>query len=243
MRYDSGKVQRKILRTYKHSGDIGDLIYSLPVIPYFGSAILYLNPKGLKSKKFDGSRSGLDEKSIAALRPLLEKQIYIKKLSNWSDEDIEVDLDSFRKLGIKYHTVNLCQEILKTFNTPFSMAQKPWLYADSKRVVRAVFHRTNRYLNKRMDYGPYLKKYKGSSIFVGFRDEWKQFVKDFGPIEYYPTKDLWEAACVINGSDIFLSNQSGLMAIAVALGKTYVQEVAIGCANCIFERPNAKYIR
>jgi len=79
---------------------------------------------------------------------------------------------------------------------------------------------------------------------VSRREFFKQHVvKDFGHIDYYPTKDLWEAACVISGSNVFIGNQSGLMAITIALGHPYMQEVAVGCANCIFERKNAKYLR
>ena len=32
--------------TYKHSGDMGDIIFSLPVIKHFGTGILYLDPNG-----------------------------------------------------------------------------------------------------------------------------------------------------------------------------------------------------
>jgi hypothetical protein len=53
-------TQDKNSVTIKHSGDIGDLIYILPVLRYYGGGSLYLNPLGLPSKKCDGTSSGFN---------------------------------------------------------------------------------------------------------------------------------------------------------------------------------------
>ena len=78
-------------KTYKHSGDLGDIIYSLPVLKTYGKGILviddiknlksWIEPKGIQInlKKPDGTSSGICENKFNFIKPLLEKQKYVKE--------------------------------------------------------------------------------------------------------------------------------------------------------------------
>ena len=73
------------VKTFKHSGDLGDIIYSLPTIRALGGGILYLDPEGGANDKYvrdqsvDG-RTRLNKLTIDSLTPLLEAQPYIEKV-------------------------------------------------------------------------------------------------------------------------------------------------------------------
>jgi len=230
-------------KTFKHSGDMGDLIYSLPVIKYLkGASCLYLNPDGLPLPKYDGSRSGLDKHMIAFLKPLLEAQDYIDEVRTWSGEKVDIDLDQFRKKGIQYHRVNLCQAILGVFKVPFKITYEPWIEVKpKKRVASTVFSRTKRYRNTKIDLRPYLVKYPNSA-FIGLFDEWYMFCKQVGHIKYHQVSNALEMGEVINQADLFIGNQSFPMSLAIAMHKPFIQEVYPICQNCIFQRPEATYL-
>lgn len=227
--------------TYKHSGDLGDLWYSLPVIRYYGLGDLYLAVDALKSTKCDGTRSGLTTNLINLAKPLLEAQSYIRECKIWKNEKVDVDIDIFRKVNL-YGDINLCELILKNSGVPFEASEEPWITCDKKRVAARVFARSPRYWNPNVDYTEIYNAYKTDAVFVGLPYEHNLFENKVGPIPYYPVKDFLEMAEVINGADVFIGNQSSPMAIAIGLGVKYIQEVCTNCPNCMFSRQNAKYL-
>lgn len=62
-------------------------------------------------------------------------------------------------------------------------------------------------------------------------------------IPYYKVQDALEMAKVINGCDIFISNQTSTLAIAIGLQTVnIIQEVYEKMPNCIFPyKKNMKY--
>jgi hypothetical protein len=150
MPFDKKKNSNKFAYSFKHSGDCGDLIYSLPAIEHYGGGELFLNPNGfLNGKKYDGSKSGFDPKLIEMLKPLLEAQDYISAVNNWALKKVDFDLDYFRKTINKKE--NLCESILETFNVPFIKTQTPWVKCDHKKIAPIVIARSFRYRNKKMN--------------------------------------------------------------------------------------------
>lgn len=227
-------------KNYKHSGDFGDIIYSLPAIRYFGGGSLYLVLNGLKSKKYDGSFSGLDMDRVNIIKPLLECQSYIKEVLIWNINNniINIDFDLFRYVGNDQK--NLCKKILYTFNVPFTEIEKPWLHCETKKIAKIVINRTFRYRNENMDYS-YIRENFSDAVFVGSKLEYDDFVSSFGYLDYYPTKNLLEVAEVINGSELFIGNQSACMAIAIGLGKYNIQEYYPAYSDCIFDLENCNF--
>ena len=81
----------------------------------------------------------------------------------------------------------------------------------------------------------------GKMIFVGTKKEHKQFINEIGNIDYYETNNLYNLAMIINGSLIFIGNQSCPYSIAEAMKKNTIQETSVNIPNCIFERNNALF--
>lgn len=228
--------------TFKHSGDIGDLLYSLPVVRYLGGGTLLLNPNGLPSIKIDGSKSGFNPELIKILLPLLEAQPYISKAGTWEDQDVDLDIDRFRNIGV--FPANLCEKILTSFGVPFSETNLSWITCRKNPIAPVVFARSTRYRNQHMDYQPLYNTHSKNAIFVGLPFEHELFQKEVGLIPYKPVKNFLELAEIINGSDLFIGNQSSPMALAIGLGVPFIQEVFPGTPDCIFNnRANARYFR
>ena len=227
--------------TFKHSGDLGDLWYSLPAIRYLGGGTLYLNADGLKTRKPDGTISGLNSELIKMSIPLLESQHYIKKVDKWNQhQKVSLDIDIFRKVFPP--KPSLCEKILASFSVPFSEIQKPWIECEPKKIARVVFNRSFRYRNENTKYKEVLEENSDSAIFIGLPEEHQDFENKFGKIDYYKIKDFLEMAQVINGSELFVGNQSSPLALAIAMHKPYLQESYVHGADCRIEIPHAKYM-
>ena len=90
------------MNTFKHSGDLGDIIYSLPTIRALGGGILYLDPAGGESDPYiraqcvDG-KTRLNKQTIDFLSPLLKLQPYITDVRYWNGEKVTYNLDEFRQ--------------------------------------------------------------------------------------------------------------------------------------------------
>lgn len=233
------EIKKNSCYTYKHSGDIGDLIYSLPVMKFYGGGHLQLNPFGLPSKKYDGSKSGFDKKIIKFLKPLLERQEYIKSVTAWEKKFVDVDLDYFRTNPVE--SDNLCGKILGTFHVPFSETDYPWLTCEKKKMAPVVISRSFRYRNNDLNYSDLFENFK-DCIFIGLPEEHEDFQISFGKIDYVKTDNLLQISEIINGSELFIGNQSAPMAIAIGLHKAYLQEYYPSHPDCVFPRTNGKYL-
>ena len=84
-----------------------------------------------------------------------------------------------------------------------------------RRLAPIIINRTQRYAyNPDFAWG----LLKGNDcVFVGLRDEWRAFCRDFFPVAYYPTDTLLELARIVAGAELFLGNQSFAFAIAEGL--------------------------
>lgn len=235
-RYFSGKNG-----TFKHSGDIGDLVYSLPVLRSFGGGTLYLNPNGLPTRKGDGTRSGFDYNQIEFLSSLLKEQFYIKNVLPWHGEKVDIDIDYFRTPG--NDVFNLCEKILSAFGVSFSETNTPWITCDEKNIAKCVIARSFRYRNPKMNYTQFLEQFGDQAVFVGLSDEHEDFEKKFGKIRFYQVSSFLEMAQIINGSELFVGNQSSPMALAIAMHKPFIQECFPSHADCVFDFQNARYFK
>lgn len=218
---------------FLHSGCAGDIIYSLPIVKYHSSGELYLALADRPHYKYDGTLNGLYPELVQGLIPLLEAQPYISKAAVWTDEYC-LRLDKwYDHYWGRRGDRNLCEYVLDFYRIPRTIIDAPWLTAESKKIAPTVIHRSGRYRDEKIV--PQLKQLTGDAVFVGFEEEWKVFCREVGEIPFYPVKDFYEMACVINGAETFVGNQSAPMAIAIALGKNYTQESYPPLADCIFK--------
>jgi hypothetical protein len=242
------------MKTFKHSGDLGDIIYSLPTIRALGGGILYLDPNGGASdpiikRQIIDKKTKLTKQTIEFITPLLKDQEYIKDVLLWEGQKVEYNLDLFRATFAsplrRSKTGNLADLHLQTFNLPFSEVTKPWINVkNEKKLGKVVISRSARvqggyaWLNS--------QKYKmiGKTVFVGLPKEHEFFEWTFGiQIPYIKTDTVIELAEVIKGATTFIGNSSFPLSLAIGMGHPRImQEVDPKVPTTVFPNlPNMGY--
>ena len=222
------------MRSFKHSGDVGDIIYSLAAVRVVGGGDFYLS-------KSNVTRLKMSPASVANITPLLRAQPYIRSVEPYCGGSVAYDFDLFRVLLSE--RISLAVAHLKRFGLPESAVDEPWLSVtartDSPKVVLA---RTARYHNDHFPWTKVVRRYRDCCGFVGSSLEWETFCRAYGHVPHLTTPTLLELAETIAGCRLFIGNQSTPYAIAEGLKKDSIQEVCLFCPNCVFERPNAQYV-
>lgn len=219
---------------FSHSGDIGDIIYSLPTIKKLGGGNVFLKTKTI-DKPF---KTKFNENSFKIIKPLLESQDYIKSVNIYNGEKIDYDLDIFRYFSDLSFT-NLAEIYTNIFALDKNIINKKWLNVKANKKHPVIINKTNRYLNGGEDYNGIIETYgKENCAFVGLESEYRDFIKKHKNIDYIQTNNLLELAQIIKGCSIFVGNQSSPYAIAEGLKKDSILFICSICPNCIFEREN-----
>lgn len=255
------------MKTYKHSGTLGDLIYSLPIVKKMGGGEFKIALDNIEATiaKYSRNPAAIEQvdpahrgrftpADVNLLRPLLERQSYINTVSTWrqGDADADIDLDQFRGTLFRGFEGNYVQAYHMAFGLPFKMEDfdTPWLEADANPVAPIVVNRTPRYRCPSGDASwqniagqADLEK---NGIFVGGVTEHSDFVASTGiSIPYRPVRDFLELANIVAGADLVMANQSFVYSIAVGLGKSTLLETIkikpLENNECFFPRTNCEY--
>jgi hypothetical protein len=255
------------MTTYRHSGTLGDLIYSLAVVKKMtpGRYMVAIdNIEACVAKYSFGNpdwaevdpahRGRFTTQDYEWLRPLLERQSYITDTCTWhvGDAEPDVDLDQFRGTLFRGFEGNYVQAYHMAFGLPFKLSdyETPWLEADAKRVAAIVVSRTFRYRDSNGDTIwreiAHDTNLDLAGIFLGTKAEHEDFVRATGVhIPHYPVNDFLEMANIIAGCDLFLGNQSFAYSLAAGLGKDSVLETIkikpLANNECYFPRSNIQY--
>lgn len=229
---------------FKHSGNAGDIIYSLPTAYAIAknAAIHYhlsLGMKGVYGKSpHPLGNLMLNEKMVAMISPLLTAQPQIASCTIHQPADaIDVDMDLMRSHPINMGAGHIARWYFYVFAVNADLG-KPWLFAGKDESVKdhIVIARSQRYRAPGINYS-FLKKYKHLT-FVGVEQEWKEMREMLPAIDYRPVKDFLELAQVINGSKLFIGNQSFPFSIAEGLKTKRILEVYWRAPNVIPEGSN-----
>lgn len=236
---------------FHHSGDLGDIIYSLPVLKTLGGGVLFLSPD-CRHPYPRAPRVSLNHPLANLLTPFLEMQPYVWQSKFTSDlpHSTDVDLNAFRDY-YRDHKPNEVKSLfrmhLDTYGLDFPEDQ-PWLSVDAVTRVPGrpiVVNRTPRYRNLHFPWLGLIRRYGEKMVFVGLEGEAEEFHRLAAAagckIPWLKTPDLASLARVIDGAAVFIGNQSTPMALALGLGKNVIQECWQGNANCLFKRSNAIY--
>ena len=223
------------IKTFKHNGNLGDIIFSLPAIITLGGGKLYIDKyaPGIEARPFT-------DEMIDQIIELLKTQSYLKEVTRYNGEHIDYDLNKFRELFSCYdHIVNWH---LKAFGVTFDTS-KPWLTnIDGKYVNDIVINNTFRDRDILIDW-KVLKGYEKLCVFVGFENEYKRFEKVIGlKIPWYPTKSILELAAIIKGAKLFIGNQSLAFSLAEAMKVPRILEVHHHCPSCMPMSANGRII-
>jgi hypothetical protein len=254
------------MKKFKHSGAMGDLIYSLPIVKHFGGGefYLHLNQMNWIGQHYYGSlpapfhRDRLNQQDFEFMREFIEAQPYINKFSVL-DPKVEIthNLDRFRPAFVG-HPGNYVDIYSNTFNIRSPDIQKtiretPWLSVPEPRDLKGrttVINRTERWLPPSLS--PSWAQWQAdgaedNSVFVGLPQEYHLFKKATGwDIPYVPTNNLLELASVIAGAQRFIGNQSQCLALAIGLGLEFFcenrQDLPIERNECYFhQHPKGHY--
>jgi hypothetical protein len=254
------------MKTYRHSGTLGDLIYSLSIVKKlsqddvdFKVALRNIEncvaQYGYRPEEVDPAHKGrFTEQDVELLRPLLERQSYIKQVSTWSQGDTEpdVDLDRFRGTLFRGFEGNYVEAYHRAFSLPFTMTDydTPWLEVDPIRLAPVVVSRTPRYRSPDGDAHWYdmLKDIDlaSTAIFVGTEQEHANFESTIKKqIPYRPVTNFLQLAGIVAGADMVMANQNFVYSLAMGLGKDAILETIkikpLQQNECFFPRPNCQY--
>lgn len=227
--------------TFYHSGDLGDVIYSLPTIRELGGGDLHLGPDNRTNMQ---TRAKMTLEHMRNIAPLLELQPYIATVSHspTMPERVHYDLNQMRvhlrtsALDLK-PGFNLARCYLHAFGIGLDNDGDPWLtVTDPRPVAPVVINRSPRYHNKTFRWDRVLAEYRGQLVFVGMKHEHEAFCDEWGRVPYEPTTNLLDLARVIAGSSLFIGNQSCAFSIAEGMKHPAVLELFPSGSNTIFPR-------
>lgn len=237
---------------FYHSGDLGDVIYSLPTIKKLGGGCLVLSPdyKGMEV------RCAMTYEKAMHIRELLSETDFITQVNyhHLKPVDIDYDLNSVRQGFIDWGAGKLNEQqinelrekkLVKMYEDEFSVSDtdiKPYLQINQKIVNEKypiVINRTDRYQNPSFPWLDILRDFRDKIMFVGSEKEHQEFSNSFKKIKFIPTPTYMILAQVIKGSKLFIGNQSFPYSIAESLKHNCIQETALNVPNCKYERHNS----
>ena len=184
---------------FLHSGQLGDIICSLPVIYSLSKkkCNLYLNIKN--NNKF------LNLQLYKKILPLLKNQPYITKVDTFKNQIIDINLDLFRNFPFLWFSAN--KIFLQLTGRHFDLSKR-FIYSKKidKFKKKIVIIRSLRRQNKLINYG-FLENY-GDLIFLGLKDEFINLKKQLNTLNYYKCSNFLEMCSIINSSRLFIGNAS-----------------------------------
>lgn len=208
-----------------HGGAYGDIIYSLPtVLSYGAKAIIYL--KYQRHFDFFGS--------LLSSQPGIECNLRrnLKEECRKNPQTKYISLEGFRNIALSKTSQHLAISHLEALNRQYDLS-KQWLFIEPNPVADIIINRTKKYHDSNNIDWSILKPYEKLCNFVGFKNQYEWFVKEFGiDIEFYETNNALDLAKIISGSKLFIGNQSLPFAIAEGLKKPRCLQFFSEFDNC-----------
>jgi hypothetical protein len=234
-----------MIKRFKHSGTMGDLIYGLSIMRNFGGGefYLHLNQVDWIGQHYYGSppspfhQGRMTPADLASLQPFMQTQSWVTKcVALTPDVEITHNLDKFRPLFVGHpgNYVDIYAEAFGIHDPDMRtlLRNTPWLERPPE-PARAdysyVLNRTQRWISPTRN--PVYDQWREEGVdrvttFVGLESEFEQFVKEYGwRCSYTPTKDVLELASVIAHAEQFIGNQSLALSLAIGMGVPWVCEL------------------
>lgn len=206
------------------SGGLGDILYGVKVMHLLGVARLYVKeaafPKGYGT-------------TVTALQDLLALQniecLPTDAKFSWFEYEpsliYDYDLDKAR-LQPRRGRVHIIRNFLRAFGFSYNNWNQPWLKIDDLYRTRGdpytLIALTPRWRdNSRIDWTHIRKRLYGRVCFTGFEEDYNEFVRKHGLVEYIYTANLLEMARLIRDCSVLYTNQNPALVIAQGIGKTY----------------------
>ncbi len=227
----------------KHSGGVGDVLYSIPALLSLVSqhgvdeVIYYLNLN--QQAQYSGwhplGNLLLDAAFADKLRPLLLAQACIQRVETYSGQAVNVDFDAFRRVPINHAMYSIPRwYFLFLVGTTWDLS-RPWLSVEPDYRFRefALVGRNPRLQSPYIKYD-FLDKYADRLVFVGVRREFEDFRAQCPHCtRFYEAPDFLELARVLAGCKFYAGNQGMIYTVAEALKIPRLLETNIHGANNI----------
>lgn len=226
----------------KLSGDLGDAVFSLPVIKALEGGphdILFVDRRPHVAPF-------LERESI--IRPLYESCPYVRSVTV---DDSPCDLDlaqlhpqswgvllGFRRFHSWRYTLAHAQR-LEAEKQGFSMAafdqSAAWITADPIQHDRIPIHRSSRYNNPYFPWAKIVEHFGDRCAFVGLAHEHEAFQNHVGrKVDRMAFPNLYELARFAAGAEVCIGNQSSPNAVFEGLKVPRIQETCLWQPDCIF---------
>jgi hypothetical protein len=228
------------MSTFRHSGEIGDIIYILPLLRAIGGK----NSIYLVDRVTVPPFSRPIVQHLKFISKLLLKQPYISKIEA-TEKDADFNILDFRAFHEQSKTLTSACVAYYNFKSRLKLSEdgsEPWLSVGKRNPSgRVVISRSSRYNNPKFKWGEIVEHYGKRIQFIGLPHEHNAFVKKYGNVKHEIVDDLFKMATVINNSELFIGNQSAPLSVAMGLGVPIIEEVFIRQPDCIFKRKNVQY--
>lgn len=233
---------------FHHSGDAGDIIYSLAAMKSMGGGVMFISPDcRYPYPRVPNMCRSMGNANVDPLIPLLRQQEYVWdcRFTQSMPHSTDIDFNAFRD----FYRVHRPENFFSLFRLHLLACgvdypeDQPWLTCDTAVEIPnrpIIVNRTARFHNEKFPWSALIAQHGHRMAFVGLADEYQEFRK-LQPavnVPWHQTANFLELARVINGSKVFIGNQSSAQAIAIGLGKNVISEVWLGNANTMFRRKN-----
>lgn len=209
--------------TFKHSGNSGDLIYSLPCLKYHAkdNAKLYVAvdvPGQYGNNYHPMGNVMINTAMFDMLKPLLNFQPYIKEVAKWDGTTPDYDLDRFRTAGLDLSK----GDIIRWYNHvyPFEAdLTQPWIKPSAilpQYANKIVMVHSHRYHSPLINY-MFMQKYQNDIIFLGVKKEHEDFCNKYFDVEFKAVDDFLDMANIIASGKLFVGNQTFGYSLAEAM--------------------------
>jgi len=253
---------------FKHSGRIGDIIYSMALVQEMAKlqgeqADYYVcndAPARLGKDVFHPSlKVMVDANLFDYLEPLLSCQAYINNFQHVPIASIPhdaIDLDRFKTKGLNLKAGLIYGWYRKAFGVHFPL-EEPWLFVDKNVCydpsgkpsnISVLISRTTRFCNTKINYS-FLDQIENVG-FIGLDYEYEDFTsRNFlRNVRHVKVNNALELAILMRQAKVYIGNQSSNFAIAEGLKVPRALEafepvpVASPVGGNCFEYINTKYL-
>jgi hypothetical protein len=239
------------MHSFRHSGKLGDIIYSLPAVRALGGGSYLVDHRTEYFQK-----PPLGEAAAGMMTQLLRTQGYIQDAALYDGRPVTCDLDRFREKAVGIHAFNTLRAQTNHFTgllfgsaaeqvraniipridvdlpqyhwecvaLPGQANLDPWLSDISpKHIGDIIVCRTGRRPGK-LDWQA-LAPFAQRIVFVGFEMEHLDFCRSQFSVQFYKATDFIDLAQVIAAAKLFVGNQCFGLALADAMSVPRVVEV------------------
>lgn len=232
------------MNKFNHSGDLGDILACLPIVRHMGGGSFNLCSRPWTKQ--------MTPERYETIRSLLVTCPYITEVTyDDNPKNITHDFSTFRA---EFHNGRTL--IDKQANwvkiDPKSVDLSPWIHVDNPITSnRIVVCRSPRY------HGPFFPwdwvinlKYQ-RLLYLGIKPDYDYFAQSYRVmpkargipyLDFQETPNAMEAARIIKGCSLFISNQTFLFWLALAIGTPKVIQESYNDDSTI-EKPGYKYVR